>query len=202
MVGRKLSGHTGPTAPAGQLSPDGYWWWDGTSWVPTQAQQQMPPLVAAAPRRPVPWLRISAGSMAIAGVIATLVASILPYGTFQYSNGGPTTTSSIFNGGYSGAGWNIPEPVFVMLAGAAAATIVFIGLSRLAQAISSGTLIALGLQTTMMWASYFGAAVSNGSLEAGAVIGVIGALLLFVGGLLALAALAVQKPAEPAPPGA
>lgn len=198
MVGPDLSGQTGPTAPAGQLSPDGYWWWDGTRWVPTQAQQQMAPMVEAAPRRRVPWLRISAGSTAIAGVIATLVGAILPYGTFRDPNGGPTTTSSVFNGGFAGAGWDVPEPVFAILAGATAATLIFIGINRVAQAISAGMLIAVGLQTATMWAGYFGISATAGSPEAGGVIGVVGALLVFIGGLLALAALAMQPAAEPA----
>lgn len=197
MVGSELSGQTEPTAAAGHLSPDGYWWWDGTRWVPAQAQPSLAPFAPVAPRRPVPWFRIAAGSTAVVGVVATLVGCILPYGTFRDPSGGPTTTSSIFNGGYAGAGWNIPEPVLAMLAGAAAATIVFIGLGRVAQAISAGVLIAVGLQTTTMWASYFGSAVTNGSAEAGAVIGVIGALLMFIAGLLALAALAIQPAGEP-----
>lgn len=200
-MGSKLSGPTEPTAAAGHLSPDGYWWWDGTRWVPTQAQQRMAPTMAAPRRRPVPWLRISAGSAAIAGVVAILVAAILPYGSFPGVNGGPSTTSSIFNGGYAGAGWNIPEPVFAMLAGATAATIVFIGISRVAQAISAGVLIAVGLQSTTMWASYFGAALTSGSVEAGGVIGVVAGLIMFIAGLLALAALAMQPAAEPAAPG-
>jgi hypothetical protein len=197
MVGPELSGQTEPTSAAGHLSPDGYWWWDGTRWVPTLAQQQLAPMTAAAPRRPVPWLRISAGSTAISGVVATLVASILPYGTFRDPTGGPTTTSSIFSGGFAGAGWDVPEPVFAMLAGAAAATLVFIGINRLAQAISAGVLIAVGLQTATMWAAYFGLAATDGSPEAGGLIGVVGAALMFIGGLLALAALATT--AEPAP---
>jgi hypothetical protein len=202
-VSPELSGHTEPTAAAGHLSPDGYWWWDGTRWVPAQAQQQPAPVMAAAPGRPVPWLRIAAGTTAIAGVIATVVACILPYGTFRDPSGGPTATYSIFSGGFAGAGWDVPEPVFAILAGAAAATLVLIGINRVAQAISAGALIAIGLQTTTMWAAYFGVAGTDGSPEAGGLIGVVGALLMFIGGLLALAAVATEaEPATQPAPGA
>jgi hypothetical protein len=201
---------TGPGSPGVQLSPDGYYWWDGTRWVPV-AQPAQPAQLAyphyqptfgpPPPRRPVPWLRVIAGASAVVGVIATLVASIVPYGTFPDPNGGPTTSSSIFSGGFSGAGWDIAEPVFAILAGLAAAILVLIGINRLVQAIAAGALIAIGTQTATMWAAYYGLAGTDGSPEAGGVIGVAGAVLIFVGGLLALAALfSARPPAEAATP--
>lgn len=152
-------------------------------------------MVPRPPRQPLPWLRIFAGSTAVLGVIATFVAALVPYGTFPDPNGGPTTTSSIFNGGFSGAGWDIAEPVFAILAGIVAATFVFLGINRAVQAVSAGVLIAVGAQTATMWAAYFGLAGTDGSPGAGAVIGVVGAVLMFVGGLLALAGLFSVRPA-------
>jgi hypothetical protein len=198
---------TGPGSPGVQLSPDGYYWWDGTRWVPVgqpvqPAQPAYLPYPATfgppPPRRPVPWLRIIAGASAVVGVIATLVACIVPYGTFPDPNGGPTTTSSIFNGGFSGAGWDIAEPVFAILAGLAAAILVLVGINRLVEALAAGALIAVGAQTATMWAAYYGLAGTDGSPEAGGVIGVAGAVLMFVGGLLALAALFSARPATEA----
>jgi len=201
------SQQTGPGSPGVQLSPDGYYWWDGTRWVPV-AQPAQPPQPAylpypvtfgpPPPRRPVPWLRIIAGASAVVGVIATLVACIVPYGTFPDPNGGPTTTSSIFSGGFTGAGWDIAEPVFAILAGIAAAILVLVGINRTVQALSAGALIAVGAQTATMWAAYYGLAGTDGSPEAGGVIGVVGAVLMFVGGLLALAALFSARPAAEA----
>lgn len=196
MVSVALSGQTEPAAAAGHLSPDGYWWWNGSAWVPVaQAQPQFAPPVAARPRRPLPWMRISAGAAAIVGVIATLVGCIIPYGTFPDPNGGPTTTSSIFSGGFSGAGWDIPEPVFVMLAAAAAATLVLVGMSRLIQGIAAGLLIGVGAEAAMMWAAYLGLAATDGSPEVGGIIGAVGAVLILVAGLLVLATVFSRQPA-------
>jgi hypothetical protein len=188
-----VSGQTEPSAAPGHLSPDGYWWWNGSEWVPVaQAQPQPPQPGAAAPPRPVPWMRIAAGATAVVGAVATLVACLLPYGTFPDPSGGPTTTSSIFNGGFAGAGWDVPEPVFAILAGVVSATLVFIGINRTVQAISAGVLLAAGIQSAMMWIAYYGLASTDGSAEAGGVVGVAGGVLLFVAGLLVLAGLFTQ----------
>lgn len=200
---------SGPAAAGGHLSPDGYWWWNGSQWVPVaqaQPQPQAPygfPATPARVRRPLPWLRLSAGAMAVLGVVATLVASIIPYGTFPDPSGGPATESSIFSGGFTGAGWDIPEPLIVILAGVVAAALVFIGINRLVEGIAAGALLALGLQSSLMWISYYGLAASDGSAEAGGLIGVVGGVLMLIGGLLALANLmttrAAPEPAAAAP---
>lgn len=205
-----MSSQLEQAAPTGgYLSPDGYWWWDGANWVPAAQRAQAPtpvqPQVVYAPRpprRPLPWFRILAGSSAVVGTVAALVASIVPYGTFPDPNGGPATTSSIFDGGFSGAGWDIAEPVFAMLAGAVAATIVFIWINRTVQAIAAGVLIAVGVQTATMWVAYIGLAGTDGSPEAGGVIGAAGALLMFAGGLLALAGLPGARVATETAPAA
>jgi hypothetical protein len=129
------------------------------------------------------------------GAAATLVACVLPYGTFPDPSGGPATTSSVFNGGFAGAGWNVLEPVFVILAGMVAAALVLIGINRVVQALSAGLLVAVGAQSSTMWAAYFGLATVNGRAGAGGVVGIIGGLLLFVAGLIALAGLFTRQPA-------
>jgi hypothetical protein len=183
-----------PPSPAGQLSPDGFWWWDGTRWVPV-AQPEYQPTLPRGPRPSLPWLRISAGVAAIAGTIATLVACIVPYGSFPDPNGGPSTTSSIFNGGFAGAGWDMPEPIFVIVAGAVASILVLVLATRVVQAAATGSLLVLGLQTAAMWLAYFGLSASGGSVQPGGIIGLVGAMLLLVAGLLALAALLTAPPA-------
>jgi hypothetical protein len=139
-------------------------------------------------------MRISVGAAAIAGVIATLVGCVIPYGTFPDPNGGPTTTSSIFSGGFSGAGWDIPEPVFVMLAAAVGAALVLIGLSRVIQGIAAGLLVGVGAQAATMWAAFLGLAATDGSPAAGGIIGAAGAVLILVAGLLALAIVLSRPP--------
>ena len=148
----------------------------------------------------MPWLRISAGVAAIAGTIATLIACIVPYGSFSDPSGGATTSSSIFNGGFVGAGWDMPEPIFVVVAGGVASILVLVFAGRVVQAIATGLLLVLGLQTATMWLAYVGLAGSEGSVQPGGIIGLVGAMLLLVGGLVALAALLTAPP--PAEPGA
>lgn len=193
-----MSGQADPAAAAGHLSPDGYWWWDGTQWLPVAQPQPAAAPPAGAIGAPTPWLRIAAGSTALAGVVATLVASILPYGSFPDPSGGPTTTSSLFNGGFSGAGWDVPEPVLVILVGAVAATLVLIGINRTVQAVSLGLLLALGAQASMMWTAYFGLAATDGTAQSGGIVGIVGAVLLFVAGLLVAVNL-TRATAKPAP---
>ena len=193
-----MSGQADPAAAAGHLSPDGYWWWDGTQWLPVAQPQPAAAPPAGAIGAPTPWLRIAAGSTALAGVVATLVASILPYGSFPDPSGGPTTTSSLFNGGFSGAGWDVPEPVLVILVGAVAATLVLIGINHTVQAVSLGLLLALGAQTSMMWTAYFGLAATDGTAQSGGIVGIVGAVLLFVAGLLVAVNL-TRATAKPAP---
>src|SRR5919108_5851488 len=122
------SGQTEPAAAAGHLSPDGYWWWNGAQWVPVaEAQQPQPaPRAPAAPRDPATWLRIFAGVIGIVGALAMLVACVVPYGRFPDPSGGPATTSSILNGGFSGAGWDTPEPVFAIVLGTVASALLLI----------------------------------------------------------------------------
>src|SRR5207302_9386406 len=103
------------------------------------------PAVPRAPGSGLPWLRISAGIAAIAGTVATLVACIVPYGSFSDASGGATTSSSIFNGGFAGAGWDMPEPIFVIVAGAVASILVLVLAGRVVQAIANGLLLVLGL---------------------------------------------------------
>jgi hypothetical protein len=157
----------------------------------------MPPPTLRAPRgprKPLPWLRISAGVAAILGTTATLIGCILPYGSFPDPNGGATTSSSIFSGGFVGAGWDIPEPVLVIILAAVAASLVLAGINRAVQLISAGLLLAMGAQTATMWAAYVGLAASQGQVEAGGLVGLGGAALLLIGGALALVNLAWGTP--------
>src|SRR5438067_9032063 len=67
------------TSPAGQLSPDGLWRWDGARWVPAQP-------ASTGWRRP-DWLRLdleaSAGKVAIA-----IIAAVAILGDQAWRSGG------------------------------------------------------------------------------------------------------------------
>jgi hypothetical protein len=131
---------------------------------------------------------MAGGITAIVAAGALLAACIVPYASYPDGNGG-TSTSSIFNGGYQGAGWQIPEPLFVVLAALAAAIVVMVVSSRTVRAVGAGALVAMGLQTLTMWISYTGTAIAGGRIGPGSVIGLTGSVVLLVGGALALAGL-------------
>lgn len=190
-----MSGQTEPAAAAGHLSPDGYWWWNGAEWVPaTGAQPQPPPYEPAAPRATGAWVRNVAGVLGLVGALAMLVACIVPYGTFPDPSGGPATTSSIFSGGFTGAAWDIPEAVVAILLGLVAAPLLLLGISRTVQGLSAGMLLAAGVQSTMMWLAYVGLASTDGSAGAGGIIGIAGAWLMVIGGVMGLVGLAWRPP--------
>jgi len=94
-----------------------------------------------------------------------------------------------------GAGWQIPEPLFVVLA-ATAAAIVVLAVRGTVRGVASGALVALGLQTLMMWITYAGTAISGGRIGPGSWIGLAGSLALLVGGMLALIGLFMEPPAR------
>lgn len=117
-----------------------------------------------------------------------LAACFFPYGSFSDGNSG-TINSSIFNGNYQGSGWQIPEPLFVVLAALAAAIVVMAVSVRIVRAVATGALIALGLQTLAMWITFIGTAISGGRIGPGGLIGIAGSIVLLVGGLVALTSL-------------
>jgi len=180
----------------GRLSPDGLWRWDGARWVPTRAAQAPNAMGASAGRRP--WAALTGAIVSIASAAVLLAACFFPYGYYSDGNGG-TYSSSIFNGGYAGAGWQIPEPLFVVLA-AIAAAIVVLAVRGIVRGVASGALVALGLQTLMMWITYAGTAVSGGRIGPGSWIGLAGSLALLMGGMLALIGLFMEPPARSADP--
>lgn len=131
---------------------------------------------------------MAGGITSIVAAAVLLAACFFPYGSFSDGNGG-TFNSSVFNGNYQGSGWQIPEPLFVVLAALAAAIVVMAVSVRIVRAIATGALIALGLQTLMMWITFIGTAIAGGRIGPGGLIGIAGAIVLLVGGLVALTSL-------------
>jgi len=167
------------------------WRWDGMRWVPVSSSQPL----ASGPARSRPWIAIAGGASSIVAVILQFSACIFPYA--YYSDGSP----SIFNGAFAGDAWFIAEPVTVVLGGLIAAILVMIGINRTTGALSAGALVALGVQSTTMWAGYMGIAANQGRVGPGSIIGVVGGALLIAGGSLALTAVVTERlkqaPAEP-----
>jgi hypothetical protein len=165
--------------------------------VPTGTAEFIAP--PRAPRTPRSWAALAGGITSIVASAVLLAACFFPYGSFPDGNGG-TTNSSIFNGNYQGSGWQIPEPLFVVLAAIAAAIVLMAVSVRIVRALATGALLALGLQTLMMWIAFIGTAISAGRVGPGGLIGIAGAIVLLVGGLVALASLflaAAEKPSRP-----
>jgi hypothetical protein len=172
----------------GRLSPDEMWRWDGTRWIPVSDIR--PPAAAAAGSRP--WLAIAGGATSVVAALVQFVACIFPYA--YYSD----TSPSIFSGGFDGDAWFIAEPLVVILGALGASALVMIGVNRTASAVSSGALVALAIQSTMMWVGYAGVAHAQGRVGPGSIIGLVGGVLLIVGGSLALTGVVTQRQ-EPAP---
>jgi hypothetical protein len=177
-----------PTALAGRLSPDGMWQWNGTSWVraerPTPAPGSAP--ISSGQRS---WLATSGGIVAIVAIVVVIVGCSIPYVAYKDTTSGTTTTSSVFNGGFSGSWGDIVEPAIVILFSLAASILVTAWMNRTAQAFASGALLAMGAQTFAMFVGYVAAGAGNGQLQAGSYVGLLGAILLFVGGGMAAASL-------------
>jgi hypothetical protein len=183
-----------PRAP-GYLSPDGLWRWDGVRWVPVaSATPPAPDTFGSAPVTGVPArsrLATGGGITAIIAVAVIIAGCILPYAHYSDASGG--SSPSVFNGGFSGAWGNAAEPVLVVLFALAAAMTLIVWKDRMARAILSGALLAMGAQTFTMFIAYAAAAVGSGQLGAGSVVGFIGSILLFAGGAMSAGSLLSRR---------
>lgn len=69
----------GPTPPAGQVSPDGMWIWDGQAWIPiTKPGSQ--------PRRSLAWIWWLVGGCAVVAVLAiagVILGGVALFNTFH-----------------------------------------------------------------------------------------------------------------------
>jgi hypothetical protein len=187
------------SALAEQISPDGFYRWDGVRWVPREGV--IPAPVPAAPPAP-PGTRLAAvgAGVAFLGAVVILIACALPYATYTDPSVSPTTPS-IFNPGYPGALWYAVEPVTVALIGIVAGVLLIALRGRVARALAAAALLALGVQTVVLFVGYVGAAATGPSERAaiGGAIGLLGGLVLAIGGALAAASLSVRP--GPAVPG-
>jgi hypothetical protein len=182
---------TDPNASTGRLSPDGMWRWDGVRWTPVA--NPTPTFSDAAgtqaTRSGRPSMALIGGIAAIIGVVIVFVGCALPYVHYTGDTAGQLADPSVFNGGFPGAWGNAVEPVMVVVLALAAAILVIAWPNKTARAFSSGALVAMGVTTLAMFIAYIAAGSAYGHLQAGAVLGPIGAVVLMIGGLLAAGSL-------------
>jgi hypothetical protein len=138
---------------------------------------------------------MSGAVVAFVGVVATVVACAVPYVTYTDPSVSPAT-ASIFNPGYPGALWYAVEPVAVALAGIVAGVLLIALRGRTLRALAAGVLLAVGVQTFLLFVGYVGGAatISGERAAIGGGIGLLGGLALAIGGGLAAASLTVKIP--------
>jgi hypothetical protein len=166
----------------GQLSPDGLWRWDGARWV----ANQVTPLPAPPATKRRSSLAVSSGITAIVGAVVVVVGCVVPYAYFPGdSSGQSASSSSIFDGGFSGSWAYAIEPVIVIAVVLVGALLVIVGTSRTLRALMAGVLCAMGAQTMAMFLGYAVATFSFSHLQAGGFIGALGGLIVLAGGAMA-----------------
>jgi len=182
------------TALAEQISPDGLYRWDGVRWVP-RAGVIPTPVPAAPPASPGMRYAVAGAVAAFVGAIVVIVACALPYANLT-DNSVSNTTPSIFNPGYPGGLWYAVEPVVVAVVGIVAGVLLIALRGRVPNALAAGVLLALGVQTIVLFAGYVGSSAGGASerVGIGGAIGVVGGLAIAFGGTLAAASLSVRVP--------
>jgi hypothetical protein len=179
---------------AEQISPDGLYRWDGVRWVP-RAGIIPAPVPAAPPRPPGTLLAAGGAAAAFVGAVVIVVACVLPYGHYTDPSVSPSSPS-VFNPGYPGALWYAIEPVAVIVLAIVAGVVLLALRGRVPRALAGGLLVALGVQTFVLFLGYLGAAATGPSEQAGigGGIGIVGGLAIAIGGAVAAASLTVKIP--------
>jgi hypothetical protein len=141
------------------------------------------------------------GIMAILGALLIVPACILPYAHFSDENG--PTNPSIFNPGFEGGEWYVPEPLAVMLIGIAAGLLIVFSRRPLLQVGGAAALMAVGIQTVFFFLGYIGYALtySFDAVGIGSVIGLAAALCLLSGGVIAGVGAGLRQSSAPSPYG-
>ena len=178
----------------GDISPDRLWRWDGARWVPTEL---VPPQVGMAPSSNPRSLAATAGGViAMVSGLLIVVACALPF--VHYTDSQEPTSPSIFNTGFSPSYGFAVEPVGVALIAFVVGVLLIAWTNRIARAISSGALIAFGVQTVLLFFGYIALAVLSESAQVGpgGVVGVLGGFLMLAAGAASLASVFARDPAR------
>jgi hypothetical protein len=210
-------GHDQPTQTAmARPAPGGPDFWadpatvpgPAPSWAPTPGQApapgsapapppwsgpapaQVPP---ASPAQPSSRMR-AAAAVTVVGAILIIWACALPELRTPAGNG--RDSFSIFNAGGPGLFWFAVEPLGVAICGAAAA-LVFAFAARAARlrSVAVGALFGFGIQTILLFAGYEFSVRSPDHSGPAATVGILGAIVLLVAGLIAASGPAASAPA-------
>ena len=126
-------------------------------------------------------LNIVSGILGIAGGLLIVAACLLPFAHF--SSGSP----SIFNPGDPGGIWFAIEPSAVIVIAIVIGIVLVVSRQRTLQIAAGSILLGIGVQTFFLFVAYagFGLSTSETPGATGSVIGIVGAICLTTGGLLA-----------------
>jgi hypothetical protein len=149
----------------------------------------------AMPGRPS-GLSLAGALVAVGGAIFVTWACALPDLVLPAIGSG-RHSYSIFNSGAPGGGWFAVEPVGVAVVGilAAAGLLAATNAPRL-RLLATGALLAMGVQTLLLFAGYQFSVRTPDHSSAGGVVGILGALLLLAAGALGAAGV-FNPPANP-----
>jgi hypothetical protein len=199
------------STPPGAVSSDGRWIWNGVQWVPAYASQGAPPITAAGvvpavsdSAKPRSLLAIIGGVTAILAEAIILASYVIPYVRYDGFGSQASHDYAVFYGcvygqsattcSYAPLPWGIATAGAMILVGLVAAILVIVFKARVAVAISSGALMALGIQELSDWVSFVSSKDNSGAhLEIGIAVGILGALLLFIGGLMPALSLVTHR---------
>jgi hypothetical protein len=161
-------------------------------WVP-RAGVIPTPVPAAPPASPGMGFAVAGAVAAFVGAIVVIVACALPYANIT-DNSVSNATPSIFNPGYAGGLWYAVEPVAVAVLGIVVGVLLIALRGRISRALAAGVLIALGVQTFLLFLGYAGSSATGTSerFGIGGAIGVVGGLAIAFAGTLAAASLTVK----------
>ncbi len=177
--------------------------WAGPA--PAQPDPAQPPWLAPA-RPPVTGQarsgQLGAGIAGLAGVLFILLGSIVPF--IKYPNLPPTSLFAGYKGEPGGLTfWSSAEPAAVALICLVLAIMMLANVRQ--TMLTTGMLIAFGIEITLFFAGYAIAIYSPDKHEAGGWLGVIGGLAILAAGILSYRHLRSQEaagqPGSPAPTG-
>jgi len=139
----------------------------------------------------------AAAVVTVVGAILILWACALP--ELRTPAGNSRDSFSIFNAGGPGLFWFAVEPLGVAICGAAAALVFAFAAptSRAARlrSVAVGALFGFGIQTILLFAGYEFSVRSPDHSGPAAPVGILGAIVLLLAGLMAASAPAASPPA-------
>ena len=138
-------------------------------------------------------IRVS-GILGIVGGLLVIPACLLPYAHF--SDGSP----SIFNPGDPASLWFALEPGAVIVIAIVIGIVLMVSMQRTLQIVAGSILLGIGVQTFFLFVAYTGYGFSASEIPGAAstVLGILAAICLTTGGLLAAVRAGwLERPSSP-----